>query len=111
MPMQKQEIRKDAEFKQEHIIYNAGYQYLAKCWDDNAEKMIVDYHDISNLTIFSDLGLAEISANKGNHFYILIELKETSKGVTDISGYSNGYTGENQFPEWLAVLSECANDK
>lgn len=96
----------------ENKIFDANYQYLAKCWDERAEKLSVDFSNATFLNIYSELDLAEIIvkwSSFGNKAYaILIELRKKSNTETIVNAYGLGYFGKKYIPEWLSVMQSCS---
>jgi hypothetical protein len=108
MPATKQDIRKSA-IRQDSFVVKKNYQALLKCWDDNAEKVTIDFHNTTSSQIYPDIGVAEMySSLGGKNYFILFELKKIAPNQTRVSGYGQGQIGKTFIPLWSQTLRDCA---
>lgn len=101
---------KTSPFKTENLILNKNYQELLKCWDDNGEKVPIDFKNATISQIYVELGVAEITVPAGdNRFFMLAELKKLSKDKTLINIYGQDYIGSTTVPKWTETFKKCAD--
>lgn len=95
--------------------FHGNYQYLAKCWDERAEKQKVDFSNATYMKIYSELELAEIVVQWDGFgdtgFGVLIEIKKTNPTESIVNAYGMGAIGHKKIPEWLSILESCGNSQ
>ena len=91
------------------FVKNANYLVLARYWDDNAEKVTIDFHGASFLTVREEEGRAEITIGNGP-YYGMIELKKIDNQSTLVTTYAWGSIAGRIF-EWEAMLRQFSPDQ
>lgn len=109
VPATKDDLYAYADVKRENIIVNGNYQSLLKCWNDKANKLMVDFSNATQTQVYPDLGYAEITAGgAGGYYYFIIELRKMSNNRTQINAFGNGSLGEKFIPEYIQLLQQCS---
>lgn len=95
------ELRDKGPNRQE--TYSANYQALASCWEANAEPTYVDFKRSSFVTVYPDLGKAEVSTG-----FSLFEFKRVDDSTTLVTSY-DGEMHAEAHRKWFETVSQCAS--
>lgn len=106
---------KTSAHKQEGFFLNKNYQFLAKCWDEHAQKP----SDVlggtaflkTSYQVYPDLGLAQMSVGGDGHnlYHLILELRKKAYSKTYVISYStDGFRLVSQ--KWSEILKACATE-
>lgn len=85
----------------EKFVRDGNYKYLAKYWDDNAKKAMIDWKSATYLQIWDDQGVAEITIGTGP-YYGMIELIDMGDKTMVVSYGRGGLAG--RVKEWMDLI-------
>ena len=107
IPVKKAVLKAEPGYFQERLL-KGNYQALLKCWDDNADKVTLDYANATEIVIFQDLGMAEIRVGGGGGLYpAIIEVRKLGNNKTEIKGYSVP-TYKQTIDIWMGNFETCS---
>jgi len=91
----------------ENELLEGNYQKLARCWDENAKKENIDFKNATFITLYSELGIAEITIGGGDLTYGMIILEKESDSKTRMYAYGTGAL-KTTIMDWVKVIRKCS---
>ncbi|MCK4753341.1 MAG: hypothetical protein KAS75_07835 [Planctomycetes bacterium] len=106
VPHTKTELKNYPLIKNE--LLKGNYQKLARCWDENAKKQNIDFKNATFITLYAELGIAEITIGGGDLTYGMIILEKESDSKTIMSAYGTGDL-KTAIMNWASVIRKCSS--
>lgn len=100
-PKTKNDLRERGIDRQED--YPGNYQSLAACWESHAEPALIDFKKASAVTVFSDLGVAEVNTG-----FSLFEFRQKAESTTTVTSYDGGIH-KRHHTDWFKVVAACSS--